>query len=122
MFNIFLTKIFAKLTRTLCVLIFARSSFRKFNFKKFNCFVNTNVRELLTLTLQAPITQNGQTHSNNSSANCHELPLIPTGLLSRIKASLLFYVNTVLIRSSEVVHGKEVLILVIFKLWFTLSF
>ena len=48
--------------------------------------------------------------------------LIPTGLSSRIKASFLFGVNTVLIRSSEVVHGKEVLILVIFKLWFALSF
>ena len=40
---------FAKLNRTLSVLIFAQFSFRKFNIKKFGCFVNKNVREWLTL-------------------------------------------------------------------------
>ena len=43
----FKTEIFGKINRTLSVLIFAYSNFRKFNLKKFGCFVNTNFPEWL---------------------------------------------------------------------------
>ena len=55
-----------------------RSLFSKFCVKPFNIltfvetiFVRKGKIARLILTLEAPILQNGQTHSNNSSANCH---------------------------------------------------